>query len=565
MVFRSISLFVAGSALALPLLVGSAAAQDKTQNQGGPSHQLMLMGGDLKICSSMSSMNCNDIEWIDRENMRMDRYMNLSSKYRSAALDKSLWPVLRRDTLEEVAEGIELVHQRVKQDIMPERVFQEEFTRRATSNLYQNLSDNEWNRILDHLEMPTRTGSRDTVELEENVNRTSASLIQKFVGLAGSVRRTKDLPKILVVTAAERDPLDKVDFYKSLFTDAGARVEWLPIDAAVAAAQRNESCDELDKLRERHLGAWQRARVHAEHHKTQMEFCEKADAGLAMLESADAVYFGNGDANLLRNALVQPNNQPTDLLREIYERMNDNTLVVGAHGASVAALTGKPMLSNGTSRSALKDGAKASEPPGGGCDRDNSCPPNLHQDSLTYHPMGGLGLFPYATLDTHFSERGRHGRLMRLAATTSTPMAVGIDEMTALLVDVRDDSFQIFGERGVFFAVGTQQTERAVAGSFHYLLDGTSGKINELDITDVKMSEDISLIKVEPSSRFMANRGAMDALRLLCRERKQMNLVEDEFSMTMQVDEDSTTQRTGGECQVLNGRMGVIWDPQEQL
>lgn len=58
---------------------------------------------------------------------------------------------------------------------------------------------------------------------------------------------------------------------------------------------------------------------------------------------------------------------------------------------------------------------------------------------VRHHAFGQLGgqlhgFFNYGLLDTHFSERGRQGRIVRLADHTQVPFAFGVDENTALLV-----------------------------------------------------------------------------------------------------------------------------------
>ncbi|MEX1221756.1 MAG: cyanophycinase [Idiomarina sp.] len=560
---------VAGLCLSGSFFSASALAQPEQQpSQQGPEYQLMLIGGGLKICSSMDSMNCNLADWFDRDQMRMDRYINLGGRYRAAALDDSVWPALRRPMRDRVSDALDTVYDRVKEKVIPERVFVEEFTRRANRHLYSELSDAEWNRIIDHLEMPVPEGMSEQANISDNLNKASREIVKRFVALAAEVRSNKgddEKPEILVITAGSRDPLHAADLYLSVFENAGATTTWLPMDAAVAEAQRDNGCDKLDSYRPKALGSWDRARVHSQRHETQVSFCKNENAWSELLGNADAVFFAGDNQNLVRKAFLNQENRPTELLRAIYSAVQSKTLVVGANAGGTAAITARPMITNGTSRAAMIDGAISSEPPPFNCHRDNSCPQNLDQNSLTYHPLGGLGLFPYATLDTEFSELGRHARMLRVAATTSTPMAVGIDANTALMVNLMDSKFRVFGERGVFFSMTAQQTDAAVASAFHYLLDGSHGTISDSDISDVQLSDNVGLITAEPSTKFMAARGSIDALRLLCSERNQMRLVEDAFTMILQVDDASTTKKTGGECQILNGRIGVMYDAPKQF
>lgn len=59
------------------------------------------------------------------------------------------------------------------------------------------------------------------------------------------------------------------------------------------------------------------------------------------------------------------------------------------------------MVTGGVSWNALVSGASS-----GG-------PKPLRPDDLTYDEHGGLGLLPKWLPDTHFSQRGREGRLIR--------------------------------------------------------------------------------------------------------------------------------------------------------
>ncbi|PTB90263.1 cyanophycinase [Pseudidiomarina aestuarii] len=557
---------VAGALACLPMLAMAQAAETE---RSGPDYQLLLAGGALSVCSSMAANNCDEGGWIDNEVMRVDRYINLSDKYTKPLLDDDYWPIHRRETRDEVRDGLQIIRERINEDIMPERVFVREFTRRATQYLYENLSDSEWNLILDHLEMPVAAGMFEQVNVAESLNKEAVGVFEEFVAQAAKVRGTvpggDDKPRIAVITASARDPYDAVDFYVNLFAELGAEAQWLPIDAAVYEAQRSGKCDAINEIREEEFGAWDRSRVHAEKYQQQVEFCKRAGAGIEMIENVDAVFINGGDQNLTRKALLNPLSQPSPLLTEIYSRVSSGNFVVGGTSAGTAVMTAKSMITNGTSAEALKAGARAAEPPVPGCNNNDSCPRDMNQDTLTYHPLGGIGLFPYAILDTHFSERGRQARLLRLAAETFTPMAIGVDETTALQVNVLRNEFRVIGERGVFFAVGAQQADNAVASTFHYLTSGASGRISDQDINAVRFATDGKIIQAEPTTRFLDDRGMIDSMRLLCRDRKQFNLLQGEYRLTVLADDNTRSQVSGGECQVMNGRVGIALETPEKF
>ncbi len=553
--FSLLSLAALSSAFAAP----SNAADDDTYRH------LLLAGGGLTACSSFASDNCDDVDWIDKETMRTDRYLNLSKKFRSRATAESVWPSYREETRKKVADALELIHERLKEDIVPERVFLREFTRRATQQLYNSLSDAEWNRIIDLIELPVPDSAREVVNLDENLKGESKAIFQRFVEMAQSVAGDERKPKVYFLTSASRNPYDKIDFYNSVFEQLGAEVHWLPLDSAVVKAQREGRCDELAKIQQKQLGAYERDRVHKDWYQEQVAFCKDSDAAAEMLADADGLFFNDGDQNLTRSTFIKANNEPGDVLKTIIAAVQQKEVVIGGTGAGTAVMTSKPMISNGTTAQAIKEGAIASDPPPFGCNLDTTCPPNVGPDSLTYHPLGGLSLFHYATLDTEFSERGRQGRLMRLAAASSTPLSIGIDENTAMEVNLESGAFNIIGERGAFMVEDAQGTDNAVAATFHYLVAGASGVISPYGLQTAEFAEGDDVVQEEPTTNFLSDRGLIDSMRILCGERKQVSLLNKDFRLIAQRGESSRVQSSGGECQIVNGSIGIAWQPQEKL
>ncbi|WP_127346227.1 cyanophycinase [Pseudidiomarina mangrovi] len=549
----------------------SSHAQSSTEgaaegaNKSPPRYNLLLAGGNLRICSTMQSNNCDDTRWIDRNTMRIERYLSLSERNMKALLDDSLWPAHRRTMRDQVREALTIIKQRVNQDVMSEYTFMDEFGRRATAYVYDNLSDQEMRLIVDHLEMPTPTDRQEVVDLNMNIDLASRELVRGLVLQARSLTAEGQRPKVLVVTAAARDSLGAADFYTRLLESAGADVTWLPIDAAVNSAQLTQRCAALADIRVELLATWQRAKVHPARHQQQLDYCQNLTAGAELLRDAHGVFFADGSAHLLRQAMLTPLGQPTALTEAMYRRLQNQSLVVAAMGGASAALTARAMLSGGSSEMAMKEGARAADPAGGACDLDDSCPLGLNQDSLTYHPLGGLGWFSPAIIDTEFTEKGRHGRLLRLAATTSTPLALGIDEKTGLMVNTRTGAFEVIGRGGVFFSVAPVQNDSAVASTFHYVMAGSSGRFGDGDIADVQLATAGRVVTEAPTTRFLSDRGLADSLRLLCNERDSVTALDGQFRLTLLGDDSTTRQIAGGECQVMNARMGIAWEPQKNL
>ncbi|XP_070565377.1 cyanophycinase-like isoform X2 [Ptychodera flava] len=123
--------------------------------------------------------------------------------------------------------------------------------------------------------------------------------------------------------------------------------------------------------------------------------------------------------------------------------------VIGGTGAGTTCLSSTVMVTGGLSWSGLVYGS---------CNCTSH--PDDPNDGLTYDPDGGLGVIDDVVLDTHFSESGREGRLIRLLADTmglsrGAEVGVGVDENTAFVVyDIGTSSQRgtVLGENGVFFA-----------------------------------------------------------------------------------------------------------------
>lgn len=542
----------------LSLVVGTAQAKEESYRH------VLLAGGGMSVCSSMTSDKCDDADWIDKDTMRTDRYLNIAKKSRSKATAEAVWPTYREATREAVVDALALIHNRIKEDVVPERVFLREFTRRATQQLYNSLSDAEWSRIIDLLEMPVPDGMTETVNLDDNLSGESRAIYRQFVGMAETVS-TDEKPTIYFLTSSSRDPYKDIDFYISIFEQLGAKAKWLPLDSAVVKARLEERCDDLAAVQRETLGAYERDRVHRQAYAKQVEFCKTPAATENMLADADAVFINDGNPNHTRSTFVKSNNQISDELKQMVALVQKKELVVGGVGAGAAVMTSKPMVSNGTAAAAIKEGALASDPPQHGCDLDTTCPPNTVSDSLTYHPLGGMSLFHFATIDWAMSENGRHGRLLRLAAETSTPLSVGVDEETAMAVNLESGAFNVHGERGVFFVENAQSTDSAVAGTYHYLAAGASGVISPFGLQTAEFAQSDEVVQTQPTTNFLTDRGLIDSMRILCGERDQVSLLNKSYRLIAQKGESSRVQSAGGECQIVNGSIGIAWQPEEKL
>jgi cyanophycinase len=310
--------------------------------------------------------------------------------------------------------------------------------------------------------------------------------------------------KILVVTASSRDPFEVADFYEGVFQQAGAEVEWLPLDRNYQVARALESlgqkgCAQLEQIRGKN-NSYYREHIYPKRAAKQQAFCEMPQRMLDALSQAQGIFFNGGDQSLTLASLLLPDGRVSPELSLIKQRMQSGDLIVGGTSAGTAVQAGgvaqaRPvaMISNGDPSQVMSRGVFASEPPSERCLATQSCPLGVLGSDVTYRSQGGSGLFNSGLLDTHFSERERETRLIVLSAETKQSLGFGVDEATALLVGRGDDdetvTFKVVGENGVFITDQRhgeyhrqQQSGKlqvTVAGLSHYLTAGSSAQWNK--------------------------------------------------------------------------------------
>jgi hypothetical protein len=245
-------------------------------------------------------------------------------------------------------------------------------------------------------------------------------------------------PRVAIVTASSFDPFDPLDFYLDALTQAGADVEWWPVDAALAAAVFDgRGCAALPALRRERLKLPGRERVYPDLTAQQQRACADPHALATLPDRVQGVFFNGGDQWKLRRAFFSGSaasnkDMPNLWLSNLRAAVARGDVVIGGTSAGSAVQSGGPMLTNGSVEEALKHGAIASLPPVPGCMRSGDCVGGLNEDAFTFWPAGGLGLAPKMIVDTHFSERARELRLLRLLGDTGTRFGIGVDETSAL-------------------------------------------------------------------------------------------------------------------------------------
>jgi cyanophycinase len=146
-------------------------------------------------------------------------------------------------------------------------------------------------------------------------------------------------------------------------------------------------------------------------------FDEKA---IAKVCRADSLFFSGGDQLHITSLLGG-----TPLYDAIQNRRDKGFVIAGTSAG--AAMMPNTMILTGDS---------------------NECPRN---GSIQFAP--GLSLVFDAIIDTHFSQRGRHGRLLSAVAHYPQELGIGLDEKTGIIL--RGNEFRVVGEGAATVMDGT--------------------------------------------------------------------------------------------------------------
>ncbi|WP_053387369.1 cyanophycinase [Leucobacter japonicus] len=167
----------------------------------------------------------------------------------------------------------------------------------------------------------------------------------------------------------------------------------------------------------------------------------------AIATGADAVYLGGGDQARYVRALmdctapdaaaeaVDAYTECTDTpvlaaLRSIV----DSGGVIAGSSAGLAIQQGANMITGGEPYESWRDG---------------SSPGVFDDNRLSQIPAGGFGFFTEGLIDSHFARRDRQPRIARLAIDLGRPVAYGVEEYTALVVDRATRTGSVIGDLGV--------------------------------------------------------------------------------------------------------------------
>lgn len=500
--------------------------------EAGPSREshpreLFLAGGSLRLCASLSPKECDDASVVvDARSRTAPRYL-LDEDTIDAAANPLLWRgrEAHRDALFVVLTDLQTTLGAGPHD---EDALRDALAERCVApsgrvGRCANGNDAVWRRIDDHdraavlaaLEQAQTVDGvrrRERASLAHGRSAHGADILRAFVAAARE-RAQGATPRVAVVTASAFDPFDPVDLYLDAFAQAGAEVEWWPIDAAMAAAVfEGRGCAYLPSLRIERLRLPGRDHVYPDLVAQQERACADPQALARLPDRVQGVFFAGGDQWKLRRAFFDAADRPNAWLLALRAAVARGEVVIGGTSAGSAVQSGGPMLSNGSVEQALTRGAIAAPPPVPGCARAGSCGA-LDENAFTYWPAGGLALAPGLVVDTHFSERARELRLLRLLADTGHRWGIGADETSALhLRWVDEETFELRAlgaSGGWWFDAASACQGRDLQAQAHYLAPGATLRVDAQGARFVALPTQRRTTPVPSSARDALDPGAL--------------------------------------------------------
>lgn len=536
-------------------------------NAKEPSQTLVLVGGALTTCASLSPKNCEKNTQISGKTHNV-----FALSHTKISQIKQQWPSKNSQAKNNTIKNLATMQAKSSPTLSKKELLW--LWRDIDSKQLNSLSDQEYNFVIDMLEVAQIKS--DNKRLKEQVNtalnsESAATEILQFI--SGSLKVNDTNPSMLAITASSRDPYESADFYEGLLSFPNVNSQWLALTPALAKAITTNKCDDLTTLRHSEMGLYQREHIYPDRTQAEYKLCKKGtDALVELINNSTGIMFNGGDQSLTRKVLFDENNQPYPWTKALQSR----PVVVGTSAGTAVQSGGQAhagnvvMITNGTSLSALKEGAQAIDAPS---ERSNS-------DSLTYNRFGGLGTFSYGVLDTHFSERNRTLRLGTLlddlnANKAQPTFGFGVDETTALVV-IKSEAgnlMTVIGKNGVVMVKSTGQAQaetktKTKTYSYSYWPVGSviDIKNNDFTLSQRSISQALPAIKIPPLPVQRFGSILMDAklrslTQAMCLSQEQTAVgQQDEFIISLSTTPESAYHRISNAqygCAVSNLEIAV--------
>ncbi len=320
----------------------------------------------------------------------------------------------------------------------------------------------------------------ERVSLSDTYSEGSINAYQAFISLAAENTPDGEKPTVLVMTSSSNNNYDAVDVYLEIFSQAGANSVWLPIDRAYRQAVDAGRCEDLQLFHDIYTGKPHQDIYFPDYAAIKQQACEAPSSLLELIASADGLFINGGSQSRSLDSLVTDlgDSEEMALIRQRYEA---GKLLVGGSSAGTAVMTGGKLDANANTNPMIDGGTNYDVLVGG-------------YPSSAYVESGGLGLFTLGVTDTHFSERARETRLIKLLQQQQTRFGFGVDETTALIVrqevanqEASPISMSVVGAGGVYII--DMADSSLVEAQPLWITDVKTHFLREGDIFEVDMSE----------------------------------------------------------------------------
>ena len=448
---------------------------------------MLLAGGHLPVCSSVNLDACDAsqrsrLEQEFKQNeARLSPIFMLDETRLKLLSDSQYWPPADRESLPLL---VQTLRSRLHQPL----------GRGELRELGKELSEEGYSLLLDVTEAPQirRDGKakHEQVVLEHSDPHVQI-IWQAVIKLARN--QESKTPRIGIITTASHDTLGGIDYLAQTIKQAGGEPVWIGLEPRWFLLDENDLDEnKIEQHRRLQAGAFLRGAQQPHRQQEQLQQLAESEQWLKQIATLDGLFFGGGDQSLLRRSLYFPDGRPTALLQSIQQRWRAGELVIAGTSAGTAVQSGDPesgvpMIANGDSEQAFSMIERAGEPQLPFCFLRADCVSNWQPARLSYQPAGGLNLFKHGVLDTHFSERARQARLMRVLQLTDSKRGFGVDETTALLMfeSDKETEFAVIGKHGVWF-VEQLGPQRFIS---HYLNRHDRARLTEKGLMQIELGE----------------------------------------------------------------------------
>jgi cyanophycinase len=158
----------------------------------------------------------------------------------------------------------------------------------------------------------------------------------------------------------------------------------------------------------------------------------------AQIRKHDIIWFVGGDQSRIIDAFRRPGDArgDTEGYRALLSVLKRDGLIGGTSAG--AAMMSDPAIGGGSSEKALESG------------RGEYSPDETEERGVVIRD--GMGFFPYGIVDQHFLARGRLGRLIAALEETGVARGYGIDEDSAIAVNLNTGEIRVLGPQGLILA-----------------------------------------------------------------------------------------------------------------